>query len=1357
MSRQVGRLNAAPENAQFDWTEAGLAPGEVLIRIRSEEASGVPYVLRFRVLDVPVPAVPEVEPNSPDLALRPTTLQALQPGVPILGTHWSADDLDRFQVTVPQSGVLSLTLERDGAVGRTRLRLLSEMLQLLGELTTAPERPTDTLRAVATPGVYYVELVPEGEVSPREGYRLSAALEVPGVLEASHDATRPLRRGERLTVRATAPPGMRAELLLGPDGRTVPLYDDGTHGDPTAGDGSYLGTYTVSAQDQFFDLSLAVRVVAPDGSESVLTLAPPVTLDGVPPAPVSGLVASDTPGDEGLSLEARWDPSPAVDLAEYWVYLSPEPIGSVAGLQPVVTTSRTQTSVPVPEAEREWFLAVVAVDRAGNPSGLGTQSTAGPVVAADNRPPQPVRGVQLLDRPWDLGGTLLARWQPVVVPDFSTYRLYLDVEPIATTAGRSPVVELPYSFWTVADLSGLDPAQEYFLAVTAVDRAGNESALGSESVAGPIAPRPELAESPAVNGLYLPTGTVRTGRVPIAWDLFQHGGVVRLRLDGGPARALEGGWALLEGLQPGDHRVELLDSGGTVRASAQIAVAPEALVPPQDISSPVPLESGLPWTVFKTGRFLWRGSGAGGVVFLLEALEGSFTAQLLRDGSMIGTAPVEAGQAATLWASDDDSELLLSGEGRLTLVGFRLPGLSFEREPNETTSGRFLLGESPEVRFGQAEGQDTYRWSLDETSDLLLEAVSGSGRTEILWRLIQEPDLLVAEWVGEGGALGRRRELRLRAGTYRLEASALASSSTFYGLRVSRGTPSGTREVEPNDRSGQETDLLLDRPAVGALDKPRDLDRYRLTVGRQGYLLVRVEPIVGNAELSAGIIALDGTPLAEARSAEPIDLQALLSGASVRLLLQGEGGEGSYRVAATLVPGLEAQGRSTLRAGESVTVRVTWSPGRQVEALWAGEDGTPLSGPAPLSETRSGQYEGSLQVAEGLDGERRRVLLRLRDGELSYRLLSPTGYRIDTVPPQIQEAAHNAQQAPLGLGATLTVQVRAEPGLSGTFDLLTAEGVAFRAALPLPEEEAGLYVGRYPVDESSFLENGRVQVLLRDTAENETRLTLPEPVTLDVTPPVVESVGHDGTALLTEGTRLLVRLTGERGATGSFFLLTEEGEIFRGPLPLFDDGRHADGEAGDGHYAGSYTVRPGDFLRSGRVQAELRDLAGNRTAVEAALPVRVDAAPARIEEVVHDATRPLRAGERLLVTVRGSLEATAFFRLIAPDGSVYRDNLPMSDDGTLDETPGDGVYAGFYEVAEGDQLYGGRVEVVLRKPTGTEARRSASVPIAVDAVSPAPIQGVQAEDLPGDEGGFLRLRWEPTTAPDFVRYEVVPQ
>ncbi len=141
--------------------------------------------------------------------------------------------------------------------------------------------------------------------------------------------------------------------------------------------------------------------------------------DDTAPAPVTGLNATDTPDDQGKSIDLSWDASAAPDLAFYKLYRDTSDMTDVTGLDPIAelfVTEYTDTDI---QNNLDYYYAVTAVDYSGNENTSVT--SAGPVQAVNDLIPAAPDNVTaaLTDET-----EIKVEWDPVNEPDISGYRIH---------------------------------------------------------------------------------------------------------------------------------------------------------------------------------------------------------------------------------------------------------------------------------------------------------------------------------------------------------------------------------------------------------------------------------------------------------------------------------------------------------------------------------------------------------------------------------------------------------------------------------------------------------------------------------------------------------------------------------------------------------------------------------------------------------------------------------------------------------------------------------------------------------------------------------------------------------------------
>ncbi|MCS5612193.1 MAG: hypothetical protein NZ961_17365, partial [Candidatus Poribacteria bacterium] len=145
-------------------------------------------------------------------------------------------------------------------------------------------------------------------------------------------------------------------------------------------------------------------------------------------------------------------------------------------------------------------------------------------------------------------------------------------------------------------------------------------------------------------------------------------------------------------------------------------------------------------------------------------------------------------------------------------------------------------------------------------------------------------------------------------------------------------------------------------------------------------------------------------------------------------------------------------------------------------------------------------------------------------------------------------------------------------------------------------------------------------------------------------PPSIIAVRHNAIRTLVDGNILKVELTGDKSKAASFSVAGVVKD-----MKLFDDGKHGDRNANDGHYAGSYQVQPNDFAINTLVEVTLADSKGNQVTKTIASPISIDTIPPWMTEVTHDAKMPLQAGDTINIRLVTESNTIVKFEIVDKD------------------------------------------------------------------------------------------------------------
>ncbi len=233
-------------------------------------------------------------------------------------------------------------------------------------------------------------------------------------------------------------------------------------------------------------------------------IGPIIPVDNLPPEKVSNIMAIDTPNDEGSSIQVSWDACTAPDFDHYRIYVNTEKIRNVDalpvemdGLTENFTMVKTMNSNKLID-ETDYYIAVVAVDVSGNYNKEVVSSS--PTESLENIPPIPVSVRNASDTPDDEGGSITVKWWSSSDSDFDHYNIYIsnssfervDEMEVQTTVDNITVQTAELYHYGSKPL--VDLYEKYWIAVTAVDRLGNENY--SVTSFGPVVCRENMAPDP---------------------------------------------------------------------------------------------------------------------------------------------------------------------------------------------------------------------------------------------------------------------------------------------------------------------------------------------------------------------------------------------------------------------------------------------------------------------------------------------------------------------------------------------------------------------------------------------------------------------------------------------------------------------------------------------------------------------------------------------------------------------------------------------------------------------------------------------------------------------------------------------
>ncbi|RKY60065.1 MAG: hypothetical protein DRP94_01650 [Candidatus Latescibacterota bacterium] len=241
---------------------------------------------------------------------------------------------------------------------------------------------------------------------------------------------------------------------------------------------------------------VAVDPLGREGRPSKLVRVVPV--DNVPPAVPKGLEARFRDGKVVLA----WQRNLELDLAGYRVYRSLDLRGGFRRVSPLLPPDMPFYEDGRLVPGRIYYYRVTAVDSAGNES---RRSNAVSILVEDREPPQPPGNVKVAVGPEGRRIT----WSRSPSADVMGYNVYWG--EIREQLPRLNLERLPSSATSYRDEGeGVTPGRSYWVAVTAVDSAFNESPKNPILVKVPDWKPPEPPS-------YLNARTLPDGRIKLVW------------------------------------------------------------------------------------------------------------------------------------------------------------------------------------------------------------------------------------------------------------------------------------------------------------------------------------------------------------------------------------------------------------------------------------------------------------------------------------------------------------------------------------------------------------------------------------------------------------------------------------------------------------------------------------------------------------------------------------------------------------------------------------------------------------------------------------------------------------------------
>jgi fibronectin type 3 domain-containing protein len=251
-------------------------------------------------------------------------------------------------------------------------------------------------------------------------------------------------------------------------------------------------------------------------------------LDNLAPAAPSGLTATDTPDDQGGSIDLAWTPAASPDIIQQRVYRATTAGGPYTLIQ-TITNRTTNTLSDTTVTNGTTYYYVVRAFDGTQESAASSEASTAPV---DNVAPPPPLNLSAIDHPADDGGEVDLSWEPSTASDVIEQRIY-----------RSVAIGGPYALVaTITDNTtsahtdtGLTNGTTYYYVVRAFDGTRESADSGIASAV----PRDNLLTSPPTGLSAADVPADHGGAIALVWTLSTSTDVTEQRVyrsttSGGP-------------------------------------------------------------------------------------------------------------------------------------------------------------------------------------------------------------------------------------------------------------------------------------------------------------------------------------------------------------------------------------------------------------------------------------------------------------------------------------------------------------------------------------------------------------------------------------------------------------------------------------------------------------------------------------------------------------------------------------------------------------------------------------------------------------------------------------------------------
>jgi fibronectin type 3 domain-containing protein len=249
------------------------------------------------------------------------------------------------------------------------------------------------------------------------------------------------------------------------------LFDDGTNGDLTSGDGVYSRRYTIPVNMEIVDGIIVGKFIDAAGNSAEEKIFP-ISLNIIRPPEAVPLLAI---AQSSASVRLSWARSAADDFAGYYLYR--DTVQSVSSHSPLLTVISAQGTISYTDAyldENKTYYYIIYVH---DNTGLISEGEIASATTLANEPPE---AVTLAARAED--SLSILTWSINEDDDFAAYYVYRGQEPgFDATSGRLLTILNGSSTASFTDIR--PDSATYYYRVYVYDRQG--AAAGSNEISVP--------------------------------------------------------------------------------------------------------------------------------------------------------------------------------------------------------------------------------------------------------------------------------------------------------------------------------------------------------------------------------------------------------------------------------------------------------------------------------------------------------------------------------------------------------------------------------------------------------------------------------------------------------------------------------------------------------------------------------------------------------------------------------------------------------------------------------------------------------------------------------------------------------